>query len=393
MRAFTVGLIVLVVVSSASAQLSVHGEASAAFLRSGDGYSEYAVDLGRPTFAWRLDLFADALVSDNVAFLSNFRILQDQVLHIDLLALRVRDLWSTGITLEAGQIDIPFNNLGEERFPAENPFFQLPLLHEHISALCESNYDLWTYSPEYAIRGDGVRLLDQGLYDLGVKAYGKVGIIDWSVAVINGTVSATGTYSPGGLNSNEGLGTSVRLAATPFTGFTIGCSYAAGPFMKDVRDSTLSQLYGKSPDSYWQHAWGGDISFSLGHVLLNGELLYNRWQYVQGVNLDAFGYSAEVGYEFTPRITGAIRAGSITFNNVSLREYIPEAEYGYSGPVGYVPYSGPWDHDVFRLEGAASYKIERALLFKVGYQMNRTYHLPHDPYDDVVFVQTVVSFW
>ncbi len=378
--------------SGLRAQIGVSGQATAGFFKSEDGLSQYAIDGGRATFAWRWDLFADALVTDHIAFLSNFRMLQDQIPHIDLLVIRISDIASTGISLQAGQIDLPFGNLGDRRFPRQNPFFDLPLINEHFTSLCESNYNLWTFSPDYAMRGDGVRILDQGLYDLGLKAYGSLGIFNYSVAVINGMVSATGTYSPGGLNSNRGLGTVARIAATPFTGLTIGISYALGPFMKDVSDSAESQLYGKSPDNYWQHIVGGDIDFSFGHCSLYGQVIYNTWQYVQNVKLQALGYTGTAEYAFTPRLSGALRAGGIVFNSISIREYIPDADFGYSGPIGFVPYIGKWDHDVFRFEAASSYKIAQALLLKLGYQMNRTYNLPKDPFDDVLFVQTVLSF-
>ncbi|HEY6951646.1 MAG TPA: hypothetical protein VI758_04515 [Bacteroidota bacterium] len=382
----------IIVSTSLVAQLRVSGQATAEFFKSEDGMSQYTVDQGRATFAWRMDLFADAVITDRITFLSNFRMLQDQVLHIDLLAVRIADIASTGIFLQAGQIDIPFGSLGEQRFPAQNPFFDLPLMNEHVSALCESNYDLWTFSPEYAMRGDGVRILDQGLYDLGIKLYKDFGPFDVAVAVINGMVSATGTYAPGGLNANHGLGTVGRISATPFYGLTLGLSYGYGDFMKDVSDSPSSQLYDKSPDNYLQRIAGADIAFALEHFTLRGEVISNLWDYVQGVSLKTVGFSATARYAFTPRLSGAVRIGGMTFNTVSIREYIPAVGYGYSGPVGYVLYNGKWDHDVSRLEIAAGYKLDQSLLFKVGYQFNKTYGMQHDPFDNVLFLQTVLSF-
>lgn len=385
-------VIVMLATSSLVAQLRVSGQAAAEFFKSEDGFSQYVIDQGRGTFAWRWDLFADAVISDRIAFLSNFRMLQDQVPHVDMLAIRLSDIASTGISLQAGQIDIPFGSLGEQRFPGQNPFFDLPLINEHITALCESNYNLWTFSPEYAVRGDGVRILDQGLYDLGIKVYKSIGMFDFTVAVINGMVSATGTYAPGGVNPNHGLGVVGRIAATPLFGLTIGLSYGYGDFMKNVNDSSTSQLYDRSPDNYLQRIVGGDIDYSIDHLSIHGEAVYNAWDYVQNVMLKAVGYSAMVRYAFTPRISAALRVGGITFNSIKILEYIPAAGNGYTGLPGYVPYSGEWDHDVSRLEVAGGYKLDEALLFKVGYQVNRTYGVPSDPFDNVLFVQTVLSF-
>ena len=224
---------ICVVMDTACAQVRVTGEVSSAFVASGDNGSQYSFNNGRGTFAWRGDLFADALVSENVAFLGNLRIQQDQAFHIDYFALRVSDLASTGANLEAGQIDLPFNSLNERRFPKENSFFNLPLMNEHVTSLANSDYNLWVLVPSYAASGNGFHLLDRGLYDLGIKLYGSVGIFDYAGALINGMISATGAYETQGLNSNRGFGKILRLAVTPATGLTIGVSYAFGPFIKD----------------------------------------------------------------------------------------------------------------------------------------------------------------
>ena len=375
------------------AQLQVSGQASTGFVKSNDGESQYTFNAGKGTFIWRLDLFSDALISDNIAFLSNFRMLQDQVPHVDLLAIRVSDVGSSGISFQAGEIDVPFGDLGERRFAKQNPFLHLPLANEHITALCKSDYKVWTLIPEYQIVGDGVCLLDQGLYDLGVKAYGSVGILDYSVALINGMVSTTGTYSPNGLNPNHGFGKVVRLAATPLAELTIGASFAVGPFMNDESHTILisdgnadtSAFFGKSPDGYLQKIVGGDVRFSMGHLSLFGEVLDNRWEYLNSVELTAFSYSAMVQYAFTPRVSGALRASGVSFNTIANMKQLNES-------FRPVLYSGKWDHDVFRLEASVICKLEASLHVKAGYELNRTYDLPKDPVDDVMFIQTVVSF-
>ena len=368
----------------AFSQLRVSGQASAGFVKANNGYSQYSFNAGRGSFVWRWDLFADAPVSDHLTFLSNFRMLQDQIPHIDLFALRMSDIASSGVSVQIGQIDIPFGNLGERRFPKENPFFGLPLMNEHVTSLCASDYDLWIFFPSYAIAGDGVCLLDQGLYDLGVKAYGSVGIFDFAAVLINGMVSTTGTYSPQGLNSNGGYGKIFRLAATPFTGLTLGASYAYGPFMKNESDDSSSALFLRSADDYPQQAIAGDVDFSIEHFSLYGIALINSWKYVHNLDLKAFSYSVETRYALTPRITVAVRGGGVNFGTINATvlntRYIPS------------PYSGKWDHDLFRLEGAVGYRLDRQLLLKVCYQINKTYGVPVDPVDNVLAVQTVLSF-
>ncbi len=372
------------VVTPVLAQFRVSGQATAEFFKSENGVSQYTVDEGRSTFAWRWDLFADAAISDHVAFLSNIRMLQDQVLHIDRLSIRVSDVASSGIAVEAGQIDIPFGDLGDRRFPQQNPFFDLPLMNEHITTLCKTDYKLWVLFPGFAVSGNGVRLLDQGLYDLGIKAYGSAGMFGYEAALINGMVSETGTYSPNGMNVSGGLGKVLRLTVTPTMGLTFGFSYAFGPFMKDQYADSGSALAGEHPGDYPQQAAAGDVDIEIGHLSVRGIGVYNRWRYIGGQNLDAVSYSAEAQYTLTPRIYAAARVGGIQFNTINALV----TSYNFRP----APFSGRWDDNVTRVELAAGYRIERNLLFKLCYEINNSYGISGNPMDNVLGVQTVLTF-
>jgi hypothetical protein len=374
------GLLLVVTLESWS-QVVISGQASAGFANGESGASQYTLDEGRATFLWRGDLFVDAVLSDHFAFLSNIRILQDQELRIDRFALRASDIASTGINAELGQVDLPLGNLGERRFPWQNPFYRLPLMNEHLTTLCPSDYNVWILVPAFALSGEGVRILDLGLYDLGLKVFGVWGVLDYSLAVINGMPSATSTYGKGGLNGNDGLGTIARLAVTPMTGLTVGASYGTGSFMNDQSTDSLSFLFGRDPDDYPQNIVGGDLEFSLGYFSFYGQAVYNIWKNQQ--DLKSFGYSAEAQYALTPRCSFAARAGGLIFNEVT-NLMVPS----YSGMV---PYSGKWDHDVFRLETSLQFRLSREALVKVVYEWNRTFNVIDDPADNLLVIQTVLS--
>jgi hypothetical protein len=370
----------------AGAQVNISGQASAALLKTGAGPSQYVYNNGRETFTWRLDLFADALLSEHISLAGNFRMLQDEQPNIDLLALRIAEVASTPLSLEVGKIDIPFGNLGARRYPKTNPFLSLPLMREHLTSLRSSAYQLWTADSRYTSSGDGVRLLDQGLYDLGVKAYASAGIFDLYAALTNGTVSATSGYYKGGLNTHHGFGKTFRLAATPAMGLTVGASYAFGPFMNDVT------AYGGAYDAYdpldhQQQTFGADLDFSYGYLSCYGELVHNIWNTgdLFGSDLTATGYSFEAAYILTPRLTVAARAGGLVFNTISTTLY----QGGYLP----APYAGTWDRNVFRLEGAVGYRLSREVLVKIVYQWNKTMNnVPQDPHDDLFGIQTAASF-
>ena len=298
-------------------QLRITGQASSAYIKANNGYSQYAVNHGRQTFAWRLDLFGDATISENIFFLSNIRVLQDQIFHVDLLELKVTDIASTGLNVEMGEIEIPFGNLGERRFPKSNPFYDLPLMNEHLTTLRSSDYQVWPTDDRYTTNENGVHILDHGLYDLGVKLSGSFGIFDYWVAIINGMVSATSTYSSNygssGLNPKSGIGTVVRISATPFTGLTLGNSFARGSFLREDISYAVSSEY--DPSNMPQNAYEGDFDFSLGHTVLSGQVVYSEWAFKNelGSDLKTVGYTFEGRYTPVPRPAVYLKDLMITY--------------------------------------------------------------------------------
>jgi len=385
-RHILAALIFLIMVMSCSddaqTQPVVSGQLSTAYADGESGASQYSINDGRGTFLWRGDLFADYLFSDNIAFLSNIRIEQDLTLRIDLFALRFSDIASSGLDLQVGQIDIPFGSLGERRFPKQNPFYRLPLTQEHLTTLCSSDYKVWVLAPSFAQRGDGVRVLDQGLYDLGVRMDGQLGMVDYALSLINGMMSATATYTPDGLNNNRGFGAIGRVGITPAPWMSAGVSYGAGSFMADQSADSASFLFESNPQSYPQKIIGSDISVSMGHFSFNGQAFYNIWVYQR--DLKSFGYSAEFQYAVTPRMSIAARAGGLVFGEVEGL-LVPSR-------TGERSFSGKWDSDVFRLESSIRYNLTRQALIKIVYEWNHTINVGEEPRDNLVVAQVVLSF-
>jgi hypothetical protein len=207
-------------------------------------------------------------------------------------------------------------------------------------------------------------------------------MLEYDLAVINGMASATGTYSETGLNINKGLGTVFRLGVTPVPWFSLGASYGTGQFMADQSTDSASFLFEREPASYPQHIASVDIEAGIGHFFFSGQAIYNVWKYEQ--DLKAFGYTAEVQYAFTPRVSFAVRAGGLMFNEVS--DLLIETFTGHD------MFSGKWDFDVFRLETGVRLRVTREALVKIVYEWNRTINVPDDVPDNLLVLQTVFSF-
>lgn len=372
---------------SAVGQVNVSGQASAAFLQSGRSVSQYAVNNGRATFVWSADLFFDAIIAENIFFLSNVGLMQDEELHVDLFTIRFTGLAGPFLNAEAGLIDVPFGNLGGRRFPKTNPFISLPLGHEHVTSLRASDYELWMSDARYSAAGNGVRLIDGALYDAGVKVFGTAGILDYALAVVNGMVSSTGSYAPGGLNGKYGFGKAARLAITPTTGLTVGISGARGAFMTEGSTPYYGTPYGGNsyPADHVQEIAGIDVEYGYGHFTFYGEGFLNRWEFSDeyGADLEAAGFSTELRFVPATRFSLAARVGAITFNELP--------DVGAATYEGYIPGTA-WDRDILSIEGAAGYRISREVLVKAVYRHLNSVGLRVDPDDDTFALQIVASF-
>lgn len=370
------------------AQINISGQVSSSFVATGGGMSQYSHNGGRPTFGWRADLFFDAQISDNIIFLSNLRMLQDEAIHVDLFTVRFLNLHGPALNADAGVIDVPFLNIGERRFPKNNPFLTLPVGREHHTNLRASDYRLWVADERYTSVGNGVHIMDGGLYDLGFRVFGTFGIVDYAAALTNGTIASSASYSPDGLNENHGFGKTARLAVTPLTGMTFGVSYARGPFLSEGQASYygVPAPGGDDPYEYYQEIVGIDLDYSYDHFSFYGEAFFSSWNYEDeyGADFEASGFSAELRYVPLTRVMVAARVGGIFFNDVEGMVY----------PLYYPPepYAGPWGRDLLRTEIALGYRFNREVLLKAVYHHVGQPDRGPDPADDGVGLQIVASF-
>ena len=174
----------------ATAQLVFSGEASATVLDADGALKVRVPNSGKSTFGWRFDLFADAIVAENVSFISNIRVFQNEDPAFDFVAIRLTDLTPLGLNIQVGKFDLPFGNLGERRFVSRNPLYSLPLPYEYGTALPSTPV---SFQEMLGHRGAGIgmRMLDFGMYDVGAMVYGSWESFGYAVALHNGTVSAT----------------------------------------------------------------------------------------------------------------------------------------------------------------------------------------------------------
>ncbi len=355
----------------ARAQIIWGGQASADFLQSGRTTSPRAIDQGRPTFGWRSDLFLDADISDNVAVLSAYRVTDEERLFFDNIAVRVMHLTPLDFNIQAGKFDMPFGNLGMRRYPRENPLYSLPLPYEYQTSLSMTPVSEGQLLAARG-KGSGLRMLDQGIYDIGVEVYGAFDRFTYAAALSNGTVSTSAYGNP---NINGDLGKVFRATVTPWTGLTLGAAYSWGAYLYEP--ATPSSYYSEDISSYLQKTGEVDLSFSDGHFVFNGEGILSAWRFPLGsrdVTLNSLGYYAEGKYTLIPRLYAALRFSGLRFGDVVLAGV-----------------SQPWDYNVTEWEGGFGYFLERDLLLKLIRRETRTDGGSH-PQDHLTVVQLVAAF-
>ncbi len=344
-----------------NAQLDIYGQISPSYAQSSKSTPQLTFNEGRPTFLWRLDLFADAYVTDRVTAYVNIRSQQDQIMNIDYLAIRITDISPLGFNIQAGKFDMPFGNLYSRRFPADNFLFGLPLIYQYHTVVM-SNYIFPDAQAMLHRRGQGgspdlpssMSILDRGIYGTGVMLFGSIGIIDYFAALMNGTVSNTGSYG-NSLNVNNDIGKLLRVTVTPLFGLTIGGSVSWGSYLSDTIENYLPDY--TSAEDYKQFIGSIDIEYTRGHIQFFSQALYNSWQYPNIIDdLNVFGYYAETKYTFRPRWFIAARVNQMLFSNITVDGI-----------------NQRWDYNVLQVEGGIGFAIDRNTLVKAVYKESTLY--------------------
>ena len=351
-------------------QVQLSGEASSSFLKSARTTSPRVVNKGNPTFGWRLDLFLDAKVTDNVYVLVNTRTFEDEYINFDYVALRIMNLADLGFNFQIGKFDMPFGNLAERRFPTRNYLYGLPLIYEYRTSLPNQVVSRLEVLSNRG-KGVGMRLVDLGVYDIGAMLYGDAGKFHYAVAASNGTISSSSYGKP---NADGDFDKILRLSYTPMMGLTFGASAAMAAYLgdltkalpRDARSLDYQQLIGEI-----------DVDFSRDRFLFNGEVVYSQWTVPfenEDTKISAFGYYAEAKYTWIPRLYTAARVSGLIFSRLDLEGISPR-----------------WDNNMIELEAGVGYHLDRNTLVKLVRRETRTLEVT-GPRDNLTVLQLSVSF-
>lgn len=141
------------------------------------------------------------------------------------------------------------------------------------------------------------------VYPFGVRVSGASSIVDYRVGVLSMPLWHDG-YTPKPSNAPR---PAIGAGVTPFTGFRIGASATAGPYLNRELDATL--LDGRAWRSYDQRIVAADAQLSRGYFEANAEIAHASFD-VPGLTSAITGLTwyVETKYTFTPRFYAAVRA-------------------------------------------------------------------------------------
>jgi hypothetical protein len=212
---------------------------------------------------------------------------------------------------------------------------------------------LATYSIGDTAAAAGVPMATAFRWDTGVQLHAASGIFDGTAAVTTGTLS-----NPLFTDDNDGRQVAGRVEVRPMTGLVVGGSLARGEFpTTDAVHAALAK--GARDGSFTQSAWGTDVEYSAGYLLLRFESIATRWRLpivdpvATDLPLSSVSTSIEGRYKILPGLYVAARIDRLVFGDL----------------VG-TTQTLPFDANVGRVEIGAGFSLQRNVLLKTSFQHN-----------------------
>lgn len=301
----------------------------------------------------RLRLFPRHWITDRMAVFGEILydsgvILPSSPLRVNGAYLVINELFSKPwLNLKAGLIPNPFGNYGlRSTYFNLNPLIGIPLMWHHRTPLPNEMYA--TNTDLLEIKKDGepyMPIAYDACWDRGWELFGEAGKIEYSLALMEGTLSNP-TES-----SNDGRQIIARLGLNPITALRLGGSVAWGPYLNpEAVDTTYAQV-----EDFSATVLGLYVELKTGYMQLHSEWVLSTWEspyIVPDKPVSAVSGYLEGRYDLLPILYVAARIDYFGYSNID-----PE-----TGP------SEPWGDPLNRIEVGIGYRLAREALVKAVYQ-------------------------
>ena len=324
--------------------------------------------LSRKLFNPRLTLFFDAQLGPRLYVFAQARVDRGfdpsdsgAQVRMDEYALRYTP-WDDGrVSLQIGKFANVIGNWVERHQSWDNPFVTAPLLYENITAIEDGSTPSsardfaagildakYEYNP--VIWGPG--------YGSGVSAAGRLGRLDYAVAVTNVAPAMRPDAWDVSQRNFAHPAVQARVGVRPNAMWRLGFSAACGPYLRDVAAPTLPA--GRGIGDYREIVFGQDVGFAWHHWQVWAEIYESRFEVPRVGGADTFSYYVEAKYKFTPQLFGALRWNQQLFGTIR------------NGEGG----RAPWGHDIWRLDTALGYRLTAHTQLKLQYNLQHEDEAP-----------------
>jgi len=359
-------------IAFAGGRVTVGGDIAATIGPHDDGFfnnTDYSHNAMR---LLRIDVSAAVEAGPHFALLGEIRTENFGQVRPYAAYVRIRPWASRNFDVQVGMVPPTFGAFARRTYANDNSLIGYPLGYQYMTTmradalaanvdeLLKNRSEGWglRYSVGSRTRDGGVALVSAFRWDTGVQMHASSasGVVQGTIAVTAGTVS-----NPRFNDDNDGPQVVGRVELRPASGLVVGASLARGAFVaEDAERAALGAVSNPDDWRYTQSAWGGDVEYSRDHYVLRYEAIGSGWRLPRVERpllprtLGALSHSIEGRYKLRPGLYAAARWDWLGFSEV----------------VG-TKETAPWDAPVKRLEAGVGYSLQRNLLLKLSYQLNR----------------------
>ena len=329
----------------------------------------------------RASLFADFYMGKHLYVTGEFRLdtgeaPQSGVLtgRVEQAFLRYKPWLNRDLHFQYGKFVSPFGSYSQRHDTAVDPFIRPPLMYDYRTlvsseVLPRSNdaFLSWKFAPNIW-RPVGAPMIWGNPYQVGAMFFGGYRKVDFRLAAMGSAASSepqVWNYQIGQENRPSYV---AHMGYRILPEFYLGMAYSSGPYLGDGP----RRLIGRDEvNSYQQKIWEVEFLYERGKTQVRGEAFHDKWAVPKVMDnpVDVSGY-VEIRQKFLPGFYGALRYGTMRFNEIHLS----------SGGMA------AWDFDIWRAQAAVGYRILRNLDVRAEYMFN---HMagPRDARDNLLSLQ------
>jgi hypothetical protein len=346
-------------------RLVLGAEASATIAPEDPGffnYTDYAYSTLRNV---RLAVAAEVRAHERLQLLAEVRFDVGRSLQPYGLYARIRPWPGKRFDVQVGRVPPTFGAFTRRTYATDNLLIGTPLAYQYLTSL---RSDAVPADAEELLRmrgrgwltgfsignpqaEEGLPLVNGFRWDTGVQVHGVTGQFEWTGAVTTGSLS-----NPRVDDDNGGQQLAGRVVWRPGPALVVGLSGARGAFLnRSLREA----LVGTDVEDYTQRAIGADAEYSVGRMLVRGELIWSRWSlpsFSVPAIVDSLGSTSvfvEGRYRLWPGIYVAARGERLGFSSIA----------GTSRTLS-------WEAPVRRYEIGMGWSIIRNVVVKGSWQRN-----------------------